>query len=102
MPPVVAIGLALITKEMYSSLMIGVAAGALLYSNFSFEGTVVHMFRGGLISVLSDPYNVGIIIFLVILGIVVALMNKAGGSAGRVKGSVPGSALSWRRSYWAC
>ena len=81
MPPVVAIGLALITKEVYSSLMIGVAAGALLYSNFSFEGTVVHMFRGGLISVLSDPYNVGIIIFLVILGIVVALMNKAGGSA---------------------
>lgn len=80
-PPVVAIGLALITKEVYSSLMIGVAAGALLYSNFSFEGTVVHMFRGGLISVLSDPYNVGIIIFLVILGIVVALMNKAGGSA---------------------
>lgn len=80
-PPVVAIGLALITKEVYSSLMIGIAAGALLYSNFSFEGTVVHMFRGGLISVLSDPYNVGIIIFLVILGIVVALMNKAGGSA---------------------
>ena len=81
LPPVVAIGLALITKEVYSSLLIGIAAGAVLYSNFSFEGTVVHMFRGGLIAVLADPYNMGIIIFLVILGPVVALMNKAGGSA---------------------
>ncbi len=81
LPPVVAIGLALITKEVYSSLLIGIAAGAVLYSNFSFEGTVVHMFRGGLIAVLADPYNMGIIIFLVILGTVVALMNKAGGSA---------------------
>ena len=80
LPPVVAIGLALITKEVYSSLLIGIAAGAVLYSNFSFGGTVVHMFRGGLIAVLADPYNMGIIIFLVILGTVVTLMNKASAS----------------------
>ena len=80
-PPVVAIALALITKEVYSSLFIGILVGALLYSEFSFEGTIVHIFQGGIISVLSDSYNVGILVFLVILGAMVCLMNRAGGSA---------------------
>lgn len=80
-PPIVAIALALITKEVYSSLFVGILVGALLYSEFSFEGTVVHIFQGGIISVLSDSYNVGILVFLVILGAMVALMNRAGGSA---------------------
>ena len=81
LPPVVAIGLALITKEVYSSLFIGIVVGAVLYSGFSFEGTMNHVLSGGIISVLSDGYNVGILVFLVILGAMVALMNKAGGSA---------------------
>ena len=81
LPPVIAIALALITKEVYSSLFIGILVGGLLYSNFSFEGTVLHVFQDGIASVLSDSYNVGILIFLVILGSMVCLMNKAGGSA---------------------
>lgn len=80
-PPIVAIALALITKEVYSSLFIGILVGALFYSGFSFEGTVVQIFSGGIISVLSDSYNVGILVFLVILGSMVCLMNRAGGSA---------------------
>ncbi|SCH60467.1 Malate-2H(+)/Na(+)-lactate antiporter [uncultured Clostridium sp.] len=80
-PPVVAIGLALITKEVYSSLFIGVLMGGILYSGFSFEGTITHIFEDGMINVLSDSYNVGILIFLVILGAMVCLMNRAGGSA---------------------
>ena len=81
LPPVVAIGLALITKEVYSSLFIGIVVGGLLFSNFNFEGTINHVFSGGIVSQLSDSYNVGILIFLVILGTLVCLMNKAGGSA---------------------
>ena len=81
LPPVIAIALALITKEVYSSLFIGILVGGLLYSNFAFEGTLVHVFSDGIVSVLSDSYNVGILIFLVILGAMVCLMNKAGGSA---------------------
>ena len=81
LPPVIAIALALITKEVYSSLFIGILVGGLLYSNFAFEGTLVHVFSDGIVSVLSDSYNVGILIFLVILGTMVCLMNKAGGSA---------------------
>lgn len=81
LPPIVAIGLALITKEVYSSLFVGILVGAVLYSGFNFELTVTHMFEGGIISVLSDSYNVGILVFLVILGAMVGLMNKAGGSA---------------------
>lgn len=81
LPPVVAIALALITKEVYSSLFIGILVGALLYSGFNFEMTVTHIFQGGIISVLSDSYNVGILVFLVILGAMVCLMNQAGGSA---------------------
>ena len=80
-PPIVAIALALITKEVYSSLFVGILVGGLLYSGFSFEGTITHIFNDGFVGVLSDSYNVGILIFLVILGIMVALMNKAGGSA---------------------
>lgn len=80
-PPIVAIVLALITKEVYSSLFIGIVVGGLFYSGFSFEGTLSHIFNGGFVAVLSDSYNVGIIIFLVILGAMVCLMNRAGGSA---------------------
>ena len=80
-PPLVAIALALITKEVYSSLFLGILVGALFYSNFSFEGTVLHVFQGGMISVLTSAYNMGILIFLVILGAMVCLMNRAGGSA---------------------
>ena len=81
LPPVIAIALALITKEVYSSLFIGILVGGLLYSNFSFEGTLNHVFSGGIVTSLSDAYNVGILIFLVILGTMVCLMNKAGASA---------------------
>lgn len=80
-PPLVAIILALITREVYSSLFIGIIVGGLFYSNFSFEGTMNHIFSEGLIASLSDAYNVGILVFLVFLGIIVALMNNAGGSA---------------------
>lgn len=80
-PPVVAIVLALITKEVYSSLFVGILVGGLFYSGFSFEGTIVYIFEDGIIGVLSDSYNVGILVFLIILGAIVCLMNKAGGSA---------------------
>ena len=81
LPPIIAIGLALITKEVYSSLFVGIIVGGLLYSNFSFEGTLTHAFNNGIVASLADAYNVGILVFLVILGIMVMLMNKAGGSA---------------------
>ncbi len=80
-PPIVAIVLALITKEVYSSLFIGILVGGLFYSGFSFETTLIHIFNDGFVAVLSDSYNVGILIFLVILGAMVSLMNRAGGSA---------------------
>ena len=90
-PPLIAIVLALISKEVYSSLFIGIFSGALLYSGFGFEGTVNHIFNtivgytdeaGEFVAgALTDSYNMGIIIFLVLLGAMVALMNKAGGSA---------------------
>ena len=79
-PPIVAIGLALITKEVYSSLFMGILVGALFYSGFNFEGTVTHIFIDGIRGVLINKTNVGILIFLVILGTMVCLMNKAGGS----------------------
>ncbi len=78
-PPVIAIGLALITKEVYSSLFIGILAGAILGSDFSFTGTMDILTNDGLISAVSG--TAGIFIFLVVLGIVVALINKSGGSA---------------------
>ena len=80
-PPVVAIVLALITKEVYSSLFVGILVGGLFVSGFSFEGTITHIFNDGFAAVLSDSYNVGILIFLVVLGAMVSLMNRAGGSA---------------------
>lgn len=81
LPPLVAIVLALITKEVYSSLFVGIVIGGVFYAGGKFEGTVTHILNDGIVSVLSDSYNVGILIFLVILGTMVALMNKAGGSA---------------------
>ena len=81
LPPVVAIGLALITKEVYSSLFIGIVVGGLLYSGFGFEGTFTHVLQDGIIANLSDSYNVGILVFLVTLGIIVCMMNMTGGSA---------------------
>lgn len=80
-PPIVAIGLALITKEVYSSLFIGIVVGGIFVSEFQFEGTVNSVLNDGVISVLTNPDNVGIIVFLVILGVIVSMMNKAGGSA---------------------
>ncbi|MBR5528270.1 MAG: Na+/H+ antiporter NhaC family protein [Clostridia bacterium] len=81
LPPIIAIALALITKEVYSSLFIGILSGALLYSNFSFTGTIDHAFQNGFIASVADSYNIGIIIFLIILGAIVCLMNQSGGSA---------------------
>ena len=80
LPPIIAIVLALVTKEVYSSLFVGILVGGLLFSNFNFEGTLLHVFNDGIVASLADPYNVGILVFLVILGIMVMLMNKAGGS----------------------
>ncbi len=80
-PPVVAIILALVTKEVYSSLFIGIVIGGLFYANFAPEAAILHIFNDGMVGALSDAWNVGILIFLVILGIMVCLMNKAGGSA---------------------
>ena len=88
LPPVIAIGLALITKEVYSSLFLGIAVGAAMYANFNFMGTITHIFDDGIIANLSDSFNVGILIFLVILGIMVQLMNTAGGSAAFGKWSI--------------
>ena len=85
LPPVIAIALALITKEVYSSLFIGILSGALLYANFNFEltfQTVIGSYNdGGFITMLTDSWNVGILVFLVMLGAIVSLVNKAGGSA---------------------
>jgi len=80
-PPLLAILLALITKEVYSSLFVGIVAGGLLYSNFQFEGTMVHVFSDGFIASIADAYNVGILVFLVLLGALVSMMNKTGASA---------------------
>ena len=83
-PAIVAIALALITKEVYSSLFLGVVIGGIFFAisaGTGFTGFLTHVFNDGLIDRLSDSWNVGIIIFLVVLGAMVALMNKAGGSA---------------------
>ncbi|MCR4927610.1 MAG: Na+/H+ antiporter NhaC family protein [Lachnospiraceae bacterium] len=81
LPPLIAILLALITKEVYSSLTIGIIAGGLIYAGGNLETTMTHVVSDGFISSVADSYNIGIIIFLVLLGTLVALMNKAGGSA---------------------
>ncbi len=80
-PPIIAIALALITKEVYSSLFLGILVGGLLYSSFAFEATILHVFNDGIVASVTDSYNMGILIFLIILGSMVCLMNKAGGSA---------------------
>ena len=99
-PPLVAIILALITKEVYSSLFIGIVVGGLFYANFDPKLASLKIFTnntdGGMLAKLSDSWNVGILIFLVILGIIVALMNKAGGSA--AYGSWAATTFKTRRS----
>ena len=80
-PPVVAIVLALITKEVYSSLFVGSLIGGVFWSGFKPEATILHVFQDGVVGVLTDSYNMGILVFLVILGVMVCMMNKAGGSA---------------------
>ena len=79
--PVVAIVLALITKEVYSSLFVGILIGGAFWSGFKPEATILHVFQDGVVGVLTDSYNMGILVFLVILGVMVCMMNKAGGSA---------------------
>ena len=81
LPAVIAIGRALLTREVYTSLFTGIVVGGLLYSNLNVEGMLLHVFNNGIVKSLSDSYNVGILVFLVILGILVMLMNRAGGSA---------------------
>ena len=81
LPPIIAIVLALLKKEVYSSLFVGILSGALLYSGFSFTGTIDYLFMDGFIGALADSYNVGILLFLVVLGTITVLMNRAGGSA---------------------
>lgn len=80
-PPLVAIVLALITKEVYSSLFIGIVIGGFLYSAGHPVAALNHIIQDGIIGSLADSYNVGILFFLVVLGVVVALMNRTGGSA---------------------
>ncbi len=80
-PALLAIVLALITKEVYSSLFVGILAGGLLYAGGKFEGTMVHVFSDGYIASIADAYNVGILVFLVLLGALVSMMNKTGASA---------------------
>ena len=80
-PPVVAIVLALITKEVYSSLFVGILIGGVFWSGLKPEATILHVFQDGIVGVLTDSYNMGILVFLVILGVMVCMMNKAGGSA---------------------
>ena len=80
-PPIMAISLALITKEVYSSLFLGILTGALLNADFSPVAALEQTFPKGIMTVLADKWNVGILVFLVILGTMVQLMNRAGGSA---------------------
>lgn len=81
LPPVVAIVLALITKEVYSSLFLGLVSGALIYCKFNTIDTLQSVFQDGIISSLSSTGNVGILTFLVTLGILVVLLGKSGGTA---------------------
>ncbi len=81
LPPIVAIALALITKEVYSSLIIGIIVGGLIYAGGNFETTITHVVTDGFVANVADSYNMGIIIFLILLGALVSMMNKAGGSA---------------------
>ena len=80
-PPIIAILLALITKEVYSSLIIGIIAGGFIFAGGNVETAINHVLFDGFVASLSDSYNMGILVFLVLLGMLVSLMNKAGGSA---------------------
>ena len=80
LPPVIAIALALLTKEVYSSLFVGILAGSLIYTNWNPWNMVLNTFDV-MISKICDSWNVGILIFLVLLGMMVSMINKAGGSA---------------------
>lgn len=80
LPPLLAIALALVTKEVYSSLFLGILSGALLFTGYNPEQSINHIFKEGIFRVLSDTGNVGILCFLVILGMMVQLMNRTGGS----------------------
>ena len=80
LPPIIAIVLALLTKEVYSSLFVGILSGALIYSNFNIWDMILVTFDT-MISKICDSWNVGILIFLVLLGMMVSMINKAGGSA---------------------
>lgn len=80
LPPIIAIVLVLLTKEVYSSLFVGILSGALIYSNGNVWNMVLTTFDT-MISKICDSWNVGILIFLVMLGMMVSLVNKAGGSA---------------------
>ena len=99
-PPIIAISLALITKEVYSSLFLGMLTGAMLHADFEPVAGLYQLFPEGIMTVLADKWNVGILVFLVILGTMVQLMNRTGGSAAfgswaskRIKGRV-GAQLS--------
>lgn len=81
LPPVIAIALALVTKEVYSSLFIGILTGALLFTGYNFEATLNRIFSDGIVAVLTDASHMGILVFLVILGGMVQMMNRTGGSA---------------------
>ncbi|MCR5149875.1 MAG: Na+/H+ antiporter NhaC family protein [Clostridiales bacterium] len=81
LPPVIAIVLALITKEVYSSLILGIIVGGIIYSGGNFETMLNHVVQDGFVANIADSYNVGILLFLVLLGTLVSMMNKAGGSA---------------------
>ena len=85
-PPIVAIGLALLTKETYSSLFIGIVVGALLATDFSPIGALDTIINDGLTAAIAD--NAGIFLFLVILGVMVALVNATGGSAAEAIGEM--------------
>jgi len=84
-PPLIAIALALITKEVYSSLFVGILAGAMLYADFSPEGTLNTIFVDGFIERLVSEWRIGVLIFLVLLGIMVCLVSMSGGSAAYAK-----------------
>ena len=79
-PPIIAIVLAIITKEVYSSLFVGILFGAILWGDFNFEATINHVVTDGFVASLADPRNVGILVFIVVLGMFGDLMFRAGGT----------------------
>ena len=81
LPPLIAILLTLVTKEVYSSMFAGIVVGGLLYSGGSFEGAMKCVMTDGFVKSIADPYNMGILLFLVLLGAIVAMMNRTGASA---------------------